>query len=40
MIGTDRSLEVLEKVLKLTSADQAEVRLQRENLNMTRFANS
>ncbi|MDP3486589.1 MAG: TldD/PmbA family protein [Bacillota bacterium] len=40
MIGKDRSLEVLEKVLKLTSADQAEVRLQRENLNMTRFANS
>ena len=40
MIGKDRSLEVLEKVLKLTSADQAEVRLQRENLSMTRFANS
>ncbi|MBS3950769.1 MAG: TldD/PmbA family protein [Peptococcaceae bacterium] len=40
MIGQDRSLEVLESVLKLTSADQAEVRLQRENLNMTRFANS
>jgi len=40
MIGKERSIEVLESVLKLSSADQAEVRLQRENLHMTRYANS
>lgn len=40
MIGKDQSITVLEQVLKLSKADQAEVRLQRENLNMTRFANS
>lgn len=40
MIGRDTSLEILERVLKLSKADQVEVRLQRDNLNMTRFANS
>lgn len=40
MIGRDVSLEILERALKLSKADQVEVRLQRENLNMTRFANS
>ena len=38
MIGQDKSFEVLEHILKLTSADQAEVRLQGENFNMSRFA--
>ncbi len=38
MIGRDKSFEVMEHVLKQTGADQAEVRLQGENFNMSRFA--
>ena len=40
MLGKQKCLEVLNKALQFSSADQTEAKIVGENFNLTRFANS